>query len=147
MASPLQGQQSTGCRKTCGKGAKRTQILAMGCSTPGLALGQGSPGCRFNGRFFVYLAVGEARGALRTPELVRGGIPHQRPQTAGAAQRFPSLRTFIEGEKREQRRTHQPKPESGIDCPAPLRKDEPLQQQIRANDFSPLFPPPGPTGR
>ena len=29
MASPLQGQQSTGCRKTCGKGAMRTQILVV----------------------------------------------------------------------------------------------------------------------
>jgi hypothetical protein len=40
MAAPLQGQPSTGCRKTCGKGAKWTQILAMGYSTPRLALGQ-----------------------------------------------------------------------------------------------------------
>jgi hypothetical protein len=38
MASPLKSQQSAECRKICGKGAKRTQILAMGCSTPMLTL-------------------------------------------------------------------------------------------------------------
>src|SRR4051794_3928717 len=32
------GQQSAGCRTTCGRGAKRTQILAIGCSTPELTL-------------------------------------------------------------------------------------------------------------
>ena len=45
------GQQSAGCRKTCGQGAKRTQILAMGCSTPGLALWRGCLACRVNGGF------------------------------------------------------------------------------------------------
>ena len=38
MASPLQGQQRAGCRKTGGKGAKWTQILAMSYSTPRMAL-------------------------------------------------------------------------------------------------------------
>jgi len=33
------------CRKTCGRGAKRTQILGMGRSTLMLALGQGCPAC------------------------------------------------------------------------------------------------------
>jgi len=31
------GQQSAWCRKTCGWGANRAQILAMGCSTRKLA--------------------------------------------------------------------------------------------------------------
>src|SRR4030095_13786210 len=91
MASPLQGQQSTGCRKTCGKGAKRTQILAMGCSTPGLALGQGSPGCRFNGGILLANLLQSSRstfsrgsflsffafkeGMLGTPISVLGGWP------------------------------------------------------------------------
>jgi len=38
------------CRKTSGRGAKRTQICGMGCSTPKLALESGCPACRFNGR-------------------------------------------------------------------------------------------------
>jgi hypothetical protein len=45
------GQQWVGCRKTCGRGAQWTQILAMGCSTPQLDLERGAPGCRNNGRF------------------------------------------------------------------------------------------------
>jgi hypothetical protein len=42
-----------GCRKTCGIGVKRTQILGMGCSTLTLDLWQGSLTCRRNGRFLV----------------------------------------------------------------------------------------------
>jgi hypothetical protein len=45
----LAGQSYAGCRKTCGRGVKRTQILAMGCSTRKPALWQGSPVCRKNG--------------------------------------------------------------------------------------------------
>ena len=51
MAAPLHGQQNTGCQKTWGKGVKRTEMIRMDCSTPGLALWQGSPARRFNGRF------------------------------------------------------------------------------------------------
>src|SRR5262249_6363178 len=47
----FEGQQSAGCRKTCGKGVKRTEIILMGCSTPRLALWQGSLACRTNGHF------------------------------------------------------------------------------------------------
>src|SRR5207245_5966709 len=54
MVVPIEGQQRAECRETCDKGAKRTQILGMGCSTLRLALGQGSPAYRFNGRL-VYL--------------------------------------------------------------------------------------------
>src|SRR5262249_50542348 len=43
------GNEAKG-RKTCGRGVKRTQILAMGCSTRKPALWQGSPVCRRNGR-------------------------------------------------------------------------------------------------
>jgi hypothetical protein len=39
------------CRKTCGRGVKRTQILGMGYSTPRLTQWQESSACRFNGRF------------------------------------------------------------------------------------------------
>ena len=39
MVVPRAGQQRVACRKTYDKGAKRTQIFAMGCSTPRLALG------------------------------------------------------------------------------------------------------------
>ena len=42
-----------GCRKTCGIGVKRTQILGMGCSTLKLDLQQGSPACRKNGRILL----------------------------------------------------------------------------------------------
>jgi hypothetical protein len=51
MVAPLQGQQNTGCRKTWGKGVKRTEIIIMDCSTPRLALWQGSPACRKNGGY------------------------------------------------------------------------------------------------
>jgi hypothetical protein len=50
MVSPLEGQQRAGCRKTCGRGAKWTQIFGMGCSTPRRAVRQESPDCRNNGR-------------------------------------------------------------------------------------------------
>jgi hypothetical protein len=53
MAAPLQGQQNTGCRKTWGKGVKRTEIIIMDCSTPRLALWQGSLACRKNGRILL----------------------------------------------------------------------------------------------
>ena len=42
-----------GCRKTCGIGVKRTQILGMGCSTLKLDLWQGSLTCRRNGRILL----------------------------------------------------------------------------------------------
>ena len=35
-----ESQPDAECRKTCGRGVKRTQILGMGCSTPVLALWQ-----------------------------------------------------------------------------------------------------------
>src|SRR5712691_2220529 len=44
------GQQSAGCRKTYGRGAKRTQILDMGCSTPRLTPQRAYLACRRNGR-------------------------------------------------------------------------------------------------
>src|SRR5215470_2375835 len=44
-----EGQSDTECRKTCGRGAKLTEILGMGYSTPKSALRQGSPACRRNG--------------------------------------------------------------------------------------------------
>jgi len=53
MAAPLQGQQNTGYRKTCGKGVKRPEIIIMACSTPRRALWQGSPACRKNGRLLT----------------------------------------------------------------------------------------------
>ena len=48
MSGGRRAQQSVGCRKTWGRGAKRTQMLAMGCSTRKPALWQGSPVCRIN---------------------------------------------------------------------------------------------------
>ena len=45
------GQQSARCRKTCGRGAKRTEILDMGCSTPKLALERRYASCPQNGRY------------------------------------------------------------------------------------------------
>ena len=42
-------QQSVMCRKTGGRGAKRTQIFDMGCSTSMCDLLQRSLDCRFNG--------------------------------------------------------------------------------------------------
>src|SRR5215217_1902200 len=44
-------QPSVECRKTYGRGAKRTEILGMGCSTPRLASRWGYPACADNGRF------------------------------------------------------------------------------------------------
>jgi hypothetical protein len=38
IVSALEGEQCAECRKTCGRGAKRTEILGMGCSTPRLDL-------------------------------------------------------------------------------------------------------------
>src|SRR5262245_53496185 len=46
------GNEAKG-RKTCGRGVKRTQMLAMGCSTRKPALWQGSPVCRRNGRILL----------------------------------------------------------------------------------------------
>jgi hypothetical protein len=43
------------CRKTYGRGAKRTEILGMGCSTPRLASRWGYPACADNGRFLAAL--------------------------------------------------------------------------------------------
>src|SRR5207244_6357057 len=65
------GQQSAGCRKTCGQGAKRTQILAMGCSTPGLALWRGCLACRVNGGFCAVTVVYflAARSLEKRPNL------------------------------------------------------------------------------
>ena len=76
-------------RKTCGRGAKRTQILGMGCSTLRLALGQGSPACRKNGRILLANLLQSSRstfswgsllsffafkeGMLGTPISVLGG--------------------------------------------------------------------------
>ena len=42
-----------GCRKTCGRGDKWTQILGIGYSIRRLALWQGSPGCPLNGRILL----------------------------------------------------------------------------------------------
>jgi hypothetical protein len=53
IESLLEGQSYAGCRKTCGRGVKRTQILGMGCSTPRLAPQQGYPYCRVNGRILL----------------------------------------------------------------------------------------------
>src|SRR5262249_17968337 len=41
------------CRKTCRRGAKRTEIFDMTCSTCRLALWQGCLACRFNGRILL----------------------------------------------------------------------------------------------
>src|SRR5262249_40675579 len=46
-------QQGAECRKTCGRGAKLTQILRMSYSTSRLALEQVAPACRFNGRILL----------------------------------------------------------------------------------------------
>jgi len=54
------------CRKTCGRGAMRTQIFDMTCSTFRLALWQGCLACRFNGRFLAIALCGKHNGALRT---------------------------------------------------------------------------------
>ena len=53
-----EGQSDTECRKTCGRGVKRTQILAMGCSTPRIDLQWGFSFCALNGRFLVALRHG-----------------------------------------------------------------------------------------
>jgi len=44
------GQPHGECRKTCGRGDKRTEIIRMSCSTLKLDLRQGCSPCRFNGR-------------------------------------------------------------------------------------------------
>jgi hypothetical protein len=87
----LAGQSYAGCRKTCGRGVKRTQILAMGCSTRKPALWQGSPVCRKNGRILLANPLQSSRstfsrgsflsffafqeGMLGTPISLLGGWP------------------------------------------------------------------------
>jgi hypothetical protein len=51
----IEGQPRVECRKTYGRGAKRTEILGMGCSTPRLASRWGYPACADNGRFLAAL--------------------------------------------------------------------------------------------
>ena len=51
--SSLKGQQWAECQKTCRRGAKRTQILAMGCSTPKLDMWRGCLACPENGRILL----------------------------------------------------------------------------------------------
>jgi hypothetical protein len=55
-----EGQSDAECRKTCERGAKRTQILGMSYSTPRLVLGQGYSCCLFNGRFLAALWHGRS---------------------------------------------------------------------------------------
>jgi hypothetical protein len=43
---------SVECRKTCGRGVTRTQIVGMGYSTRKRALRQRSSACLLNGRFY-----------------------------------------------------------------------------------------------
>ena len=52
-ASRALGVEKPADKEPSGQGAKRTQILAMGCSTPGLALWRGCLACRFNGRILL----------------------------------------------------------------------------------------------
>ena len=66
------------CRKTRGKGVKRTQILAMGRSTPKLALWQGYAACRFNGRILL-------------------ANPLQSSRSTFSRESFPSFFAFQEG--------------------------------------------------
>jgi len=71
MVSLLEDQQSDGCRKTCGRGAKRTKILGMGCSTPKLASQVGNPYCRsllLDSGGFYSNDVREAQPILKTIE-------------------------------------------------------------------------------
>ena len=56
IVAPIKGQQRVECRKICGKGAKRTQILGMSCSTLRLPLRQGSPACPVNGGMCVLIS-------------------------------------------------------------------------------------------
>jgi hypothetical protein len=82
-------QPSVECRKTYGRGAKRTEILGMGCSTPRLDLWRGSLACRTNGRILLVNRLHSSRstfsrgsflsffafqeGMLGTPTSVIGG--------------------------------------------------------------------------
>ena len=78
MASPLQGQQSTGCRKTCGKGGQADTDSCNGLFDTWLALAQGSPGCRFNGRFLTALWK-EQDGKKRARERLAGALRKSHP--------------------------------------------------------------------
>src|SRR6266571_8855499 len=82
VVSSCEGSPSAGCRKTCWRGAKLTEILAMGYSTYWLALGCRCSSCRNNGRFLemprvcdpvglVLIALGVALIVLR---LVLPGV-------------------------------------------------------------------------
>ena len=51
-----EGQQSVRCRKTCGRGAKVTEILGTGCSTLRLARSEGIQLVDLTGVFGVFLS-------------------------------------------------------------------------------------------
>jgi hypothetical protein len=85
MASPLKGQQSAECRKTCGKGAKRTQILAMGCSTPRLGLGAGVPSLSTKRAFIVDQVRVELRGSEQDRKTIRECVSKRETRHALAA--------------------------------------------------------------
>src|SRR6266446_7903838 len=63
VVSSCEGSPRAGCRKTCWRGAKLTEILAMGYSTYWLALGCRCSSCRRNGRFLrTWRAVSREEG-------------------------------------------------------------------------------------
>src|SRR5262245_62094549 len=53
MMSAVEGQEDAECRKICGRGGKRTQILGTACSTSRLTPQRPYPACRFNGRILL----------------------------------------------------------------------------------------------
>jgi hypothetical protein len=65
ISTSLEGQPRVECRKTCGRGVKRTQILGMGYSTPRPTQWKEFSACRINGRYFYHTLCGHHRYAHR----------------------------------------------------------------------------------
>jgi hypothetical protein len=83
------GQQSAGCRNTCGRGDTLTEILGMGCPMPTLDPRRGCPACRCNGRISDGLRrskpqPGEVGGQNGVRTLPRNGA-RGRPKVEGTS--------------------------------------------------------------
>jgi len=57
----LEGQPRVGCRKTCGRGSKRAEIIRMGYSTRRVALRQGS--CHFQKSSSIFTSGVQGQGS------------------------------------------------------------------------------------
>src|SRR5262247_3370548 len=65
-----EGQESAACRKTCGRGSKRTEMIRMGYSTPRLHLSWVAPACRKNGRILLVNPLQSSRSTFSRGSLL-----------------------------------------------------------------------------